>query len=235
MWWEMGERRFTQGVSTSASTVWRWARFVQLSVRLWTLCYSGRKYVDGHERRGIVLGFSLVSFHKFPTILPWPVFVAHLLHWSQAMCCAHWVLKRIWLTAVSGSLYRTMVENNLLKKYTRRHFTDLLCQVRDRQVYIRRRGLKIIISTFNHLHRWGTQWRGLWRRSTGWERCLPSGIWFRLTHHIFALTKFTPLLSCRHQDGIDLKTIQWTQHWFQEFSTLDHSFGTLASLILFCA
>ena len=35
---------------------------------------------------------------------------------------------------------------------------------------------------FATLHRWGTLWRGLWRRSTDWERCLPSGTWFRLTH-----------------------------------------------------
>ena len=72
---------------------------------------------------------------------------------------------------------------------------------------------------FATLHRWGTLWRGLWRRSTDWERCLPSGTWFRLTHHPFSSSlciHVSIINAIHHQDGIDLKTIQWTQHWLQK-------------------
>ena len=97
------------------------------------LCHSGREYVDGHERCGIVLWFSLVgenSVHKF---LPFNldlclylfVLVARLLHWSQVMCCARWVLRRTWLTAVSG-VNTFFYCQKLISLCVRRHFTDLL-------------------------------------------------------------------------------------------------------------
>ena len=62
--------------------------------------------------------------------------------------------------------------------------------------------------TSRNIPRWDTLLRGLWRKCLDWETCLLSGIWSRCA---FLPSRFQ-YLTLFLQDGIDLKTIQWTQH-----------------------
>ena len=63
--------------------------------------------------------------------------------------------------------------------------------------------------TSRNIPRWDTLLRGLWRKCLDWETCLLSGIWSRCASCLPTSLQYPTLFL---QDGIDLKTIQWTQH-----------------------